>query len=186
MSGDHRRGGAALPGLLMALMALVAVACGGGNGGSGSAGTAPTRTDMGPAPGYEARRMASTAQFRLRDQRGSALLLTSFAPWCTSCRAELPEIQKLYERHRSEGLAIIGVSVDDGGDEASSDFARRLGVTFDLVHDQDHNYQAAFRTLGVPSSVLVDRSGRLLQVWQGGFDVASTDTESLIERALRR
>jgi hypothetical protein len=34
--------------------------------------------------------------------------------------------------------------------------------------------------------VLVDRAGKLLQVWQGGFDVTSTDTESLIQRALRR
>ncbi|MDB5063612.1 MAG: resA 1, partial [Chloroflexi bacterium] len=88
--------------------------------------------------------------------------------------------------HRSDGLAVVGVSVADGGDEASSDLAHRLGVTFDLVHDQDHNYQAAFRTLGVPSSVLVDRTGKLLHIWQGGFDVTSADTENLIERALRR
>jgi peroxiredoxin len=180
MSSDRGRGATVLSGILVSLLAT---ACG---GGSGPIVATPTRSDLGPAPGYEARRMASTAQFRLRDQAGSALLLTSFAPWCTACRGELPQMQKLHERHRSDGLAIVGVSVDDGGEEASTDFARRLGVTFDLVHDQDHNYQAAFRTLGVPSPVLVDRAGRLLRVWQGGVDVTSTDTESLIQRALRR
>jgi peroxiredoxin len=178
MSGE-RGHCAALP--VAVLVAMMVVACGGGAGATGT--NAPKPGGIAPAPHYDARRMESTARFHVQDARGRALLLTSFATWCTECRAELPRVQRLYERHRPEGLMVVGVSVDDGSDEASRDFARRLGVTFDLVHDEDHNYQAAFRTLGVPSSALVDRAGMLVKVWQGGFDVASRDTEALIEHA---
>jgi peroxiredoxin len=182
MSGERRIGAAVL---CAGLVAVLGAGCGGSAAGGDSAATASAPKDMGPAPGYQARRLGSSAVFHVQDGKGRALLLTSFAPWCGECRAELPQMQRLYERHRADGLTIIGVSVDDGGDDASAAFARGLGVTFDLVHDEDHNYQAAFRTLGVPSSALVDRTGRLVTVWQGGFDVASRDTEDLVQRALQ-
>ena len=183
MWSEHGRRVAAASAVMAA--ALAVVSCGIGGGPGGTTGSAPARGESTPAPNYDARRLGSTARFRVEDARGSALLLTSFATWCTECRAELPAIERLYERHRSDRLVVIGVSIDDGSDEASRDFAHKLGVTFDLVHDEDHNYQAAFGTLGVPASALVDRTGRLVKVWQGGFDVASSDTEALIEAALK-
>jgi cytochrome c biogenesis protein CcmG, thiol:disulfide interchange protein DsbE len=189
MCDDRRHVAAALSG---ALLALLTVGCGGAVSGGGEAGgaptrsqaAAPTRSHLTPAPAYQARRMESTSRFRLADQRGQAVLLTSFAPWCGECRAELPQMETLHRRHEAEGLEIIGVSVDEGSDAASTQFAHRLGVTFDLVHDEDHQYQATFLTLGVPSSVLVDRAGNLVKVWQGGFDVMSPEPERLIQRAL--
>jgi peroxiredoxin len=138
-----------------------------------------------PAPYYSARLMNSSRVVSLRGLQGTPLLVTSFATWCVECRSELPQIQQLAARYAPKGLKVIGVSVDDGSDGASVAFATSLGVHFELLHDANHRYQIAFRAVGVPQSELIDRQGRMLQVWQGGFDTQSPQTTALIGRALR-
>jgi peroxiredoxin len=151
----------------------------------GSSATGPSKgASPQPAPHYTAREMGTRTQVSLDAQRGHPVLLTSFAPWCTECRGELPQIQALAQHYGARGLRVLGVSVDEGSDAASSDFARGLGVRFALWHDSDHRYQVAFQTVGVPQTELIDAQGRLVRVWRGAFDTSSPETTRAIERVL--
>jgi cytochrome c-type biogenesis protein len=155
-------------------------------GGTGKPGaSAHTKPQAPLAPDYKARRMNSTQVVSLRSMRGRPVLLTSFATWCVECRSELPQIERLAERYGPGGLRVVGVSVDEGSDAGSVAFAQHFGVRFELLHDANHDYQIAFRSVGVPQSELIDRDGHVVKVWQGGFDVESSETRQLLTRVLR-
>jgi peroxiredoxin len=155
-------------------------------GGTGGTAEQASKARAKPAASvdYSARKMSSRATVSIASLRGTPILLTSFATWCTECRTELPDIARLAARYAPRGLKVIGVSVDEGSDAGSVAFAHKLGARFELLHDEHHHYQVTFRAVGVPQSELIDRRGRLVKVWLGGFDITSPETTRLIETVL--
>lgn len=59
-------------------------------------------------------------------------LLTVMASWCAPCISELPELIKIYDKYKSRGLKLIGLSVDFGGPSAMQPIADRLRVNFPI------------------------------------------------------
>jgi cytochrome c biogenesis protein CcmG, thiol:disulfide interchange protein DsbE len=125
------------------------------------------------APPFAARVLGGTRTVSLRSEIGHPVLLTSWATWCVDCRAELPAIERLSRQERERGLRVIGVNINAGSDTGPSRFVSDWHLTFPMLHDTDNSYQTAFNTVGVPESVLIDKRGRIVQVWPGALDVAS-------------
>ena len=146
--------------------ALIAIAC---------RGDSIPRVAVGlPAPRYAATTLngdsASTSELV-----GRVVLLNVWATWCAPCREEIPYLQSLYDRHRAEGLDVIGVSVDARGQEPGiRDFATEFKMTYPIWRDPDERVQAIYRALGVPSTYLVDRRGILR--WQRLGTIRASDT----------
>lgn len=137
-----------------------------------------------PAPGYRAISLTGDS-VSLSDARGRVLLLNVWATWCHPCRQEIPVLQAMHERYASQGLAIVGVSVDARGEEATiREFARDFGMTYDLWHDADERVQSTFLAIGVPATFLIDRAGILR--WRHIGPVRADDPTLLgeLERAL--
>jgi thiol-disulfide isomerase/thioredoxin len=114
-----------------------------------------------PAPRYAATTLdgdsASTSSLE-----GKVVLLNIWATWCAPCRAEIPYLQSLYERHRGNGFEIVGVSVDARGQDAAiREFAKEYRMTYPIWRDPDERVQSLYLALGVPSSYLIDRTGVL-------------------------
>jgi cytochrome c-type biogenesis protein len=112
-------------------------------------------------------------------------LLNVWATWCHPCRDEIPVLQALHERYGPRGFALIGVSVDGRGEEATiREFARDFGMTYDLWHDPEERVQSTFLAVGVPATFLIDRDGVLR--WRHVGPIRATDTTLVreIERAL--
>lgn len=111
------------------------------------------------APTYVATSLAgdsvSTASLR-----GKVVLLNVWATWCAPCREEIPYLQKLHQKHATEGLALVGVSVDARGeDETIQGFMKDFGMTYPVWRDPDERIQSLYKALGVPASYLLDREG---------------------------
>lgn len=97
----------------------------------------------------------------LADLRGDVVLLNVWATWCAPCRAEIPVLQDLHERRASEGLRVVGVSVDDPSarDEVRR-FADDLGMMYAIWLDPAERVASAFRLHGIPSTIVIGRDGR--------------------------
>jgi cytochrome c biogenesis protein CcmG, thiol:disulfide interchange protein DsbE len=103
---------------------------------------------------------------RLADLRGKVLVVDFWASWCGPCKEELPVLDRLYRKHRQDGLVVIGVSQDR--DEANiRSFLRRQPVSFPIVHDAGHRVAKRYRPPRMPSSYVVDRKGIVRHVFEG-------------------
>ena len=133
-----------------------------------------------PVPAYGAVALAGDS-IALADLRGQVVLLNVWATWCHPCREEIPALQRLHERMADSGLRIVGVSVDAGGEgERVAAFAREFGVTYDIWLDPDDRVSDTFYTLGVPTTLLIDRAGVVR--WRHTGPVK--DTDPVLLRAL--
>ena len=113
----------------------------------------------------------------LEELRGNVVLLNIWATWCPPCVKEMPSMQRVYEMHRDDGLEILAVAVDDepGVRQADgrieglvSEFVERFGLTFPVVVDPTGDTERAFDTEYLPTTVLIDRQGRIRATEVGG------------------
>lgn len=126
------------------------------------------------APAYSATNMSGDS-VALAGLRGKVVLLNVWATWCAPCREEIPFLQTLYDKHKSDGLEIVGVSVDARGQEESiKGFIQDFGMTYPVWRDPDERVQSLYLALGVPASYIIDREGVLK--WRHLGIVRETDT----------
>jgi len=117
--------------------------------------------------------------------RGTVTLLNIWATWCLPCRAEIPELRNLHARYQRQGLALIGVSVDaDGTNDLIQKFMRDFQMTFPVWHDPEERILTTFRTIGVPSTFLIDKKGVLRWRTTGPIAPGDSSLKQAIERAL--
>lgn len=105
----------------------------------------------------------------LSDLRGQPVMLNIWASWCLPCRVEMPAIERVYQRHRADGLVVVGLNVTAQDSEAAARaFAEEFGLTFPIVLDRDGRASAQYDLLGLPSTYFIDREGIVRDVIIGG------------------
>jgi peroxiredoxin len=150
-------------GLLLALVTMAAAlaACGGGEGSS--------------AVSYTATQLASGEKVSVDSLRGKPALLVSWATWCNECDKELAGLQAFANSPEAEGVHIVAVNLDAANvDEQIQAKIDRHGLSVDLWRDKRNDFKRTFGALGVPTTVLLDRDGKLAGTFPGavGFDNA--------------
>ena len=118
-----------------------------------------------PAPDFTARTVAGP-NLRLQAQRGQVVLVNFWATWCGPCREEMPQLNRLYEKYRSAGFVLLGVNVDEDPRNAAAT-AAKLGIKFPVLLDGDKTVSKLYGLNAMPSTVLIDRDGRLRYLHQG-------------------
>src|SRR5213594_405246 len=137
------------------------------------------------APGFHATDLRTGRPTTLADYRGKVLLLNVWATWCQPCRVEMPSMERLYRRlGGGEDFKILAVSVDEGGDSVVAAFARELGLSFDILHDQSGAIQRSYQTTGVPESWVIDRHGVIVKKVIGPSEWDGPVNEALIRRLI--
>ena len=98
----------------------------------------------------------------LKDFAGKVILLDFWATWCAPCRIEIPGFIELYDRLRSSGLEILGISVDDPVDSLLA-YAEELGMNYPvLIGDGRDDVKEAYGPLyGFPTSFIINRAGNI-------------------------
>ena len=137
------------------------------------------------APEFRATSLATGRRVRLADYRGTVVLLNVWATWCQPCRVEMPSMERLHQRlGGGEDFKILAVSVDEGGDSVVAAFARELGLSFDILHDQSGAIQRSYQTTGVPESWVIDRDGVIVKKVIGPSEWDGPVNEALIRRLI--
>jgi peroxiredoxin len=94
------------------------------------------------------------------DLRGKVVLVNFWATWCPPCRKEMPDLEALYERFQSQGLAILAISDEEAA--KVKPFIRERNVTFPVLLDPDRKVNDLFVVNGIPKSFVYDREGKFV------------------------
>jgi thiol-disulfide isomerase/thioredoxin len=128
---------------------------------------------------------ADGATVSLETLRGKLVYVDFWASWCGPCKRSFPWMAEMQRRYGERGFAVVAVNVD----KKRADAERFLGVTpaaFTVVFDESGRTPAAWAVKSMPSSYLVDPSGRVLLVETGFRDERKDDIEARIREALPR
>lgn len=136
------------------------------------------------APEFQAVRLGSGQPASIQDYRGKVVLLNIWATWCQPCLEEMPSMQRLQQKLAGTDFQIVAVSIDEQDSTVVREFARRLGVTFEILHNQDGSIRNVYQTTGVPENFIVDRDGIIVKHVIGAAVWDSPVQEAVIRRLL--
>jgi cytochrome c biogenesis protein CcmG/thiol:disulfide interchange protein DsbE len=164
--------------VLVAVLAVLALAAAGvgwlaDRGGGEAAGPVPL-TPVPTVQTYPPGRMPAPT-FRLTGldggtvdlaaYRGRPLVVNFWASWCRPCVKEFPLLRAARERHRADGLEVIGVLATSDAPAKARGFARRNGGTWPVGIDRGSGpvgeTTVAYGVAGLPETFFVRRDGSL-------------------------
>ena len=115
---------------------------------------------------------------------GHVTLVNLWATYCIPCRKEMPSMERLYQGYRARGFRIAAVSLDDQAPASVMEYAKELGVSFEILQDRSNLSLQQFQGIGLPYSVLLDREGRVRYVSLGAEDWNSAESRARVEALL--
>lgn len=165
---------------------LALAGCGGGSEKTGDASGGKTTQDQaarppqqasargvipaaqrGPAPEVRSRSI-SGATWDLASMRGKVVLVDFWATWCPPCRKTIPHLIELQNEYGDRGLEVVGISLDQGGEQLVTQFVQQSGINYPIVVDGSGTYANRFGGVeGIPTVFLIDKQGRIAARQQG-------------------
>ncbi|WP_296036212.1 cytochrome c biogenesis protein CcdA [uncultured Enterocloster sp.] len=120
---------------------------------------------------------------RLEDYRGKTIFLNFWATWCPPCKAEMPDIQKLYEKFSTEGedaVIVLGVAAPNMGQEGSEEeiaaFMEEKGYTYPVLMDTEGELFASYGIMSFPTTFMIDRDGNVFGYVSGMLSADMMDS----------
>ena len=140
----------------------------------------------------ETNHKVAAVSFELKDQygkthtlseyKGKVIFLNFWATWCPPCRAEMPDIQKLYERSPKEGegaVIVLGVASPKLGNEKDEAgikaFMDKNGYTYPVLMDARGELFSAYGIRAIPTTFMIDREGNVYGRVQGAISGENID-----------
>ena len=113
---------------------------------------------------------------RLADYRGKVVMIDFWATDCGPCREEIPSFVQLQDRYRGQGFSIVGISLDSGP-EPVRDFYKEFKMNYTVALDDDGVDQRYGGIIGIPTTFLVGRDGRIYAKHLGMTDSSVFEEE---------
>ncbi len=134
-----------------------------------------TRPVAAPAVGYV--RMDGTSA-QLADLRGQVVLVNFWATTCVICRQEMPALAALHQRHAGRGYRTLAVAMQYDPPAAVVNYLADRPLPFEVALDNTGAIARAFGGIvGTPTSLLIDRAGRIVWRHAGAPDFVALDRQ---------
>lgn len=111
-------------------------------------------------------------------------VLNVWATWCVSCQEEMEALDSLRTEYSAKGLRVVAVSVDNGSVEKVRRFAESNHLGMTVAHDPASTINSAYEVVGVPTTFIIGRDGKLLWRHTGNVTEVMADARATLDRAL--
>ena len=122
-------------------------------------------TSSEPAPDFTLSARGG-GQVSLSQFKGQVVMINFWATWCGPCRQEMPLLESIYKKYNKMGFVLLGVNVEPDP-KAAEEWLKEVPVSFPILYDTDSKVSRLYKVNGMPSTVFIDRNGRLRVVHRG-------------------
>lgn len=141
-----------------------------------------SRGRPGPLSGPDLADPAHTVS--LDDFAGNVVVINVWGQWCGPCRAEVSQLQRVYEATSASRASFLGIDVRDNNRQAAQDFVSDRHVTFGSIYDPAMRTLIAFGgrypTTVIPSTLVLDRQHRVAAVFLR--ELLAADLQPVVQR----
>jgi thiol-disulfide isomerase/thioredoxin len=116
----------------------------------------------------------------LADFKGKVVLLNIWASWCVPCREEMPALDKLEQELGGKDFAVVAVNIEKAKSFLSETGATHLG----LYTDPTSKMFAVLKTVGMPTTLVLNRDGKEIGRLVGPADWNSPEAKRVVEAAI--
>lgn len=109
-----------------------------------------------------------TVTFRLSEQKGKVVWINIWASWCAPCRAEMPDIQKVWQEFQGRGVMLVAIAYNEPADD-SVGYMKRNKFTVPVGLDQGAKVPTEYRLTGLPTHLFIDKEGILREIRPGSL-----------------
>jgi mono/diheme cytochrome c family protein/peroxiredoxin len=144
------------------------------------AGFVPEETPR-AAPEIDLQNASSGAAVSLADYKGKGVLLSFWCTECLPCMKELPHLDALSQRFAASDFAVLAVCVDESDAKAAESVARRYASDLPVYIDPKGLSRLRYGVQVMPTSVLIDREGRVVGRLTGAADWSGPMLSELVD-----
>ncbi|MER2999155.1 TlpA family protein disulfide reductase [Pontibacter populi] len=116
--------------------------------------------------------------------KGKVVFMNIWATWCPPCIAEMPNIQKLYEKVGSGKIAFVMLSVDEGGIEKVKKFVSKKGYTFP-VYMPASQFPQEFASNAIPTTFIISPDGKIVAKHEGMADYDTKEVRDFLQQMVK-
>lgn len=136
------------------------------------------------APGFTVRNLKGQ-RVQLADYQGKVVILNLWATWCGPCRVEMPGMENLYRRYRSQDFEILAVSLDKGADDEVQKFTTEYQLSFPVLLDAERQVESLYNTFTIPTTYVIDKNGVVVAEVDGAKNWESEETFKALDYLLK-
>lgn len=114
------------------------------------------------------------------------VIMSFFATYCDPCKKEMPELARIYEKYKGDGLGVMLVSIDKGDEQKQQiiELAKASGVTFPVTHDRFQVVARRYSAERLPYMLMLGTDGNVKQVHIGYTDEVKANLENEVRAHL--
>lgn len=148
-------------------LVLLAVGC-------GQVRTPRAATEPRTAPDFSLTAFDGAA-YSLAELKGTPIVLNFWSAGCPACTTALPHLEALYQKHKSDGLLVLGVAGFDS-EQALKEKAKSLGLTYPIAISPEAG--RAYRVHAVPVTFYINRESEIVSSLLGARDASEFEAEA--------
>ena len=106
----------------------------------------------------------------LSDFKGKKVFLNFWASWCPPCKAEMPDIEKLYEETKDSDLIILAINLGETKNTTKS-FIDNNKYNFKVLLDSDQSVANQYSITAIPTSFFIDKEGYIVSTVRSSLTI---------------